>query len=150
MVIYQGQVFPRTHTRVLDGGLRVSDSGMLLPKVIAMAPAWIRRSCLSPRSPARTRCRGCTSHLGTGSKSSATTNAAVGVVGEISPEVHWISELILHPRITYQERSSATAAAQAKLHELAHKQCFIANTDSTGVTLSAPSSSPSVLDSARP
>jgi organic hydroperoxide reductase OsmC/OhrA len=60
---------------------------------------------------------------------------AVGVLGEISPEVHWISEVILNPRITYNEGSSATAAAQAKLHELAREQCFIANSIKTKVTV---------------
>jgi organic hydroperoxide reductase OsmC/OhrA len=62
-------------------------------------------------------------------------DTAVSVLGEISPEVHWISEVILNPRITYNEGSSATAAAQAKLHELAHEQCFIANSIKTKVTV---------------
>jgi organic hydroperoxide reductase OsmC/OhrA len=62
-------------------------------------------------------------------------DAAVGVVEEISAQVHWISEVILNPRITYNERSSATAAAQAKMHELAHENCFIANSIKTKVTV---------------
>jgi organic hydroperoxide reductase OsmC/OhrA len=53
-------------------------------------------------------------------------DTAVGVLSELSPQEYWISEVILNPRITYNERSRATAAAEAKLHELAHEQCFIA------------------------
>jgi organic hydroperoxide reductase OsmC/OhrA len=48
-----------------------------------------------------------------------------------------ISEVILNPRITYNERSSATPAAQAKMHELAREQCFIANSIKTKVTVLA-------------
>lgn len=62
-------------------------------------------------------------------------DTAVGVLSESSPQVYWISEVILHPRITYNERSRATAAAEAKLHELAHEQCFIAQSIKTKVTV---------------
>lgn len=61
----------------------------------------------------------------------------MGVLGELSPQVYWISEVILHPRITYNERSSATAAVEAKLHELAHEQCFIAQSIKTRVRIHA-------------
>src|SRR5688572_3622263 len=131
--------YSREHTCVLDGGvkLRVSDSWMLLPEgyrggarvdpekmfVATIASAhmlsWLHIA------------------FGYGIEVESYHDAAVGVVGEISPEVHWISEVILNPRITYQERSSATAAAQAKLHELAHEQCFIANSIKTKVTVLA-------------
>jgi organic hydroperoxide reductase OsmC/OhrA len=64
-------------------------------------------------------------------------DTVVGMLSESSPQVYWISEVILHPRITYNERSNATATAEAKLHELAHEQCFIAQSIKTKVTIRA-------------
>lgn len=64
-------------------------------------------------------------------------DTAVGVLSERSPQEYWISEVILNPRITYNERSRATAAAEVKLHELAHEQCFIAQSIKTKVTIHA-------------
>jgi organic hydroperoxide reductase OsmC/OhrA len=54
---------------------------------------------------------------------------------ELGEGVYWVSEIILHPKITYSERSSATPAAEARLHELAHEQCFIASSIKTKVTV---------------
>ena len=58
-----------------------------------------------------------------------------GILTELSDEVYWVSEVILHPRITYNERSSASATAETRLHELAHEQCFIANSIKTKVSV---------------
>jgi hypothetical protein len=52
---------------------------------------------------------------------------AHGMFTEISDGVHWISEVILYARITYGPKSTATPAAEARLHELAQGQCFIAD-----------------------
>jgi organic hydroperoxide reductase OsmC/OhrA len=64
-------------------------------------------------------------------------DTAVGVLSELSPQVYWISEVILHPRITYNKRSRATVVAEVKLHERAHEQCFIAQSIKTKVTIHA-------------
>lgn len=60
---------------------------------------------------------------------------AHGILSEIEEGVYWVSEVILHPRIAYDERSSATPAAEARLHELAQEQCFIARSIKTKVTV---------------
>lgn len=129
--------YSREHLCVLEGGvrLRVTDSWMLLPEgyrdgarvdpekmfVASIASAhmlsWLHLA------------------FSYGIEVESYHDTAVGVLGEVSPEVHWISEVILNPRIVCNERSSATAAAQAKLHELAHAQCFIANSIKTKVTV---------------
>ena len=52
-------------------------------------------------------------------------DSAHGTMSELKDGVYWVSEVILHPKITYVPRRSATAAAEARLHEMAHDQCFI-------------------------
>jgi hypothetical protein len=49
-----------------------------------------------------------------------------GVMSELSPDVYWVSEVILAPKITYYDKSTATASAEPRLHELAQEHCFIA------------------------
>jgi organic hydroperoxide reductase OsmC/OhrA len=97
--------YSREHTCALEGGmkLRVSDALMLLPEgyrdgarvdpekmfVATIASAhmlsWLHIA------------------FSYGIEVESYHDAAVGVVGEISPEVYWISEVILNPRITYKE-----------------------------------------------
>lgn len=60
---------------------------------------------------------------------------AHGVLSEIEEGVYWVSEVILHPRIVYDERSSATPAAEARIHELAQEQSFLARSIKTEVTV---------------
>jgi hypothetical protein len=45
--------------------------------------------------------------------------------------------VILHPKITYGPRRSATAAAEERLHEMAHEQSFIEQSIKTKVTVHA-------------
>jgi organic hydroperoxide reductase OsmC/OhrA len=73
--------------------------------------------------------------FGMGSEVLAYSDEAHGVMTELGEGGYWVSEIILHPRITYSQRSSATPAAEARLHELAHEQCFIANSIKTKVTV---------------
>jgi organic hydroperoxide reductase OsmC/OhrA len=60
---------------------------------------------------------------------------AHGILRETSDGVYCVSEIILHPKITYGPKRTATPAAEARLHELAHAQCFIANSIKTRVTV---------------
>ena len=73
--------------------------------------------------------------FGLGSEVLSYSDEAHGIMTELSEGVYWVSEVLLHPKITYSERSSATPAAEARLHELAHEQCFIANSIKTKVTV---------------
>jgi organic hydroperoxide reductase OsmC/OhrA len=59
---------------------------------------------------------------------------ATGVMSKDAQGRLWISTVTLRPRITYGARA-ATAAEEARLHELAHDQCFIANSIKTRVTV---------------
>ena len=57
---------------------------------------------------------------------------ATGVMSKDAQGRLWISTITLQPLITYGARG-ATAAAEGRLHELAHEQCFLANSIKTRV-----------------
>lgn len=129
--------YSREHTWLLEGGvkLRVSDSSFLLPQGYRdSARVDPEKTFVATIASAHMLCF---LHLafGMGVEVESYHDEAVGVMSELSPDVHWISEVILNPRITYDERSSATATAEARLHELAHEHCFIANSIKTKVTV---------------
>lgn len=46
------------------------------------------------------------------------TEKASGILSELGSDIHWVSEVILNPRITYNEAPRATASAEARLHKL--------------------------------
>ncbi len=73
--------------------------------------------------------------FGMGSEVLSYSDEAHGIMVELGEGIYWVSEVLLHPKITYSERSRATPAAEARLHELAHEQCFIANSIKTKVTV---------------
>jgi len=47
----------------------------------------------------------------------------------------WVSLITLHPRITHNGGKLPTPADEDRLHQLAHEQCFIANSIKTEVTV---------------
>ncbi len=61
-------------------------------------------------------------------------DAAEGVLTALSEGMHWVSEVILNPKITFTARQQVMPGALARIHELAHEQCFIANSIKTKVT----------------
>lgn len=129
--------YSREHTWLLDGGvkLRVSDSSFLLPEGYRDGAGIDPEKTFVATIASAHMLSWLHIAFGYGIEVESYRDAAVGVMGEVSPQVYWISEVMLNPRITYHERSSATAAAEAKLHELAHEQCFIANSIKTKVTV---------------
>jgi organic hydroperoxide reductase OsmC/OhrA len=132
--------YSREHAWVLDGGvkLRVSDSRSMLPD------GYKDNVGVDPEKTFVATIAGAHMlsflHLafGMGVEVETYHDAAMGILSELSEEMYWVSEVILNPRITYHERSSASATAEARLHELAHEQCFIANSIKTTVTVLAP------------
>lgn len=47
--------------------------------------------------------------------------------------VPWVSSVILSPRIVYSGTNLPTQETEEHLHQLAHEQCFIANSIKTEV-----------------
>jgi organic hydroperoxide reductase OsmC/OhrA len=62
-------------------------------------------------------------------------DAAHGLLAEISEGEYWVSEVILSPTITFAAPQEAMPSALARIHELAHEQCFIARSIKTRVTV---------------
>ena len=63
---------------------------------------------------------------------------AAGVLTELSDGVYWVSEVILSPIITFAASQEVMPSALSRIHELAHGQCFIANSIKTKVTVRSP------------
>jgi organic hydroperoxide reductase OsmC/OhrA len=60
---------------------------------------------------------------------------ATGVVTKGETGAMWVSAVTLHPKITYSGEKLPTPADEERLHEMAHKQCFIANSVKSEVTV---------------
>jgi organic hydroperoxide reductase OsmC/OhrA len=63
---------------------------------------------------------------------------ASGVLTEISEGVYWVSEVMLKPTITFAASQEVMPNAITRIHELAHEECFIANSIKTKVTVRGP------------
>jgi organic hydroperoxide reductase OsmC/OhrA len=60
---------------------------------------------------------------------------AEGVINQLPQGRSWVSEVILHPRVTLSAGQQVTAAQIAHFHELARRDCFIASSVKTKVTV---------------
>jgi organic hydroperoxide reductase OsmC/OhrA len=60
---------------------------------------------------------------------------AEGVLAKLSGEQSWISEIILKPRVTFNARQQVEPSAITHFHEMAHRDCFIAQSIKTKVTI---------------
>jgi len=60
---------------------------------------------------------------------------AVGVLRKNERGAIWVAAVTLHPRIGYGGDTHPTAADEHRMHELAHEQCFIANSVKTEITV---------------
>jgi organic hydroperoxide reductase OsmC/OhrA len=62
-------------------------------------------------------------------------DAAVGVMTKNERGVPWVSAVTLNPRIVYGGARRPSRDDEARLHHLAHEQCFIANSVRTHITV---------------
>jgi organic hydroperoxide reductase OsmC/OhrA len=62
---------------------------------------------------------------------------AVGVMRKSERGAIWVSAVTLSPRIVYGGDRRPSAEDEARLHHLAHEQCFIANSVKTEITVKA-------------
>jgi organic hydroperoxide reductase OsmC/OhrA len=61
---------------------------------------------------------------------------AVGLMSNNERGVPWVSSVALNPKIVYGGGKSPSAEELARLHHLAHEQCFIANSVKTEIVVS--------------
>ena len=132
--------YSRDHTWLLAGGvkLRVSDTEAMVPEAyrdgVQLDPEKMFVATIASAHMLSWL------HLtfAMGAEVESYQDEAAGVLSEMGSDLHWVSEVILNPQITYNERSRATATAEARLHELAHEHCFIANSVKTKMTVKPP------------
>ena len=60
---------------------------------------------------------------------------AAGVLRKNERGAVWVAAVTLRPRIAYGGEKRPTAADVDRLHQLAHEQCFIANSVKTEITV---------------
>jgi organic hydroperoxide reductase OsmC/OhrA len=65
-------------------------------------------------------------------------DTAEGVVTVLPDGRCWVSEVIPKPRITFKSQQQVAASAIAHFHELAQRDCFIAQSIKTKVTVRIP------------
>ena len=60
---------------------------------------------------------------------------AVGLMSRNEQGVLWVSSVVLTPRIEYRDNKRPSRDDEARLHHAAHRECFIANSVKTEVTV---------------
>jgi organic hydroperoxide reductase OsmC/OhrA len=60
---------------------------------------------------------------------------AIGRVSKSEEGFHWVSEIVLRPRVTFGSEKQPNQAQLERLHHRAHKGCFIANSIKSKVVI---------------
>ncbi|HEV2455175.1 MAG TPA: OsmC family protein [Verrucomicrobiae bacterium] len=129
--------YSREHTWTFDGGVTVPASSS--PAVVP-AP-FSNPACVDPEEAFVASLSSC--HMLTflflaqkqGFQVDAYEDDAVGIVARGESGAMWVSTVTLNPKITFSGAKLPSSTEEEKLHEMAHKQCFIANSVKTEVTV---------------
>ncbi len=129
--------YSREHTWTFDGGVRVPASSS--PSVVPVP--WSNPANVDPEEAFIASLSSC--HMLTwlylaakaGYEIESYRDEAVGVLTKNEQGVPWVSAVTLHPIIVYAGDKRPDAAEDARLHHLAHEQCFIANSVKTVITV---------------
>jgi len=128
--------YSREHTWTFDGGVTVPASSS--PTVVPVP--WSNPANVDPEEAFVASLSCC--HMLTwlflagraGYDVESYRDEAVGVMTKNEQGVPWVSAVTLNPVIVYAGRQP-DAAENARLHQLAHEQCYIANSVKTVVTV---------------
>ena len=129
--------YSREHTWTFDGGLTVAAS----PSPVVVPVPWSNPANVDPEEAFVASISSC--HMLTwlflasraGFEVQSYRDEAVGVMTKNEKGVPWVSAVTLHPVIVFAGDKRPDAAEDARLHHLAHEQCFIANSIKTVVTV---------------
>lgn len=122
----------------LAGGakLKASDSPALLPKGFADRAAINPENMLVAAVSSAHMLSWLNVAFGMGIEGVSYLDRAHGVLSEVNrPGEIWVSEVILHPRITFDSDFEVSAEVVARVHELAHEHCFIARSIKAKITV---------------
>lgn len=131
--------YSREHTWSFDGGLTVAAS----PSPAIVPAPWSNAALVDPEEAFVASIASC--HMlwwlslaaRHGYDVEAYRDAAVGVMTRNDLGKLWVGRVTLHPSIRYGQRA-ASRDEEARLHELAHAECFIANSVRTEVVVQSP------------
>ena len=129
--------YSRKHTWTFDGGVTVPAS----PSPAAVPAPWSNPANVDPEEAFVASIASC--HMLTflwvasrqGFEVERYDDDAVGVMTKNDKRVPWVSAVTLNPRIVYAGEKRPTREEEAKLHHLAHEQCFIASSVKTEITV---------------
>ncbi len=128
--------YTREHTWTFDGGVSVPAS----PSPAAVPAPWSNPAHVDPEEAFVASIASC--HMLTflwvasrqGFEVERYDDEAIGVMTKNEQRVPWVSAVTLNPRIVYGGQRPSRED-EAKLHHLAHEQCFIANSVKTAITV---------------
>lgn len=129
--------YSREHTWTFDGGVIVPASSS--PSVVPVP--FSNPSCVDPEEAFIASLSSC--HMlvylflaqRQGFQVDSYEDEVTGVVTKGETGAMWVSKVTLHPKITYSGEKLPSPTDEEHLHEMAHKQCFIANSVKTEVTV---------------
>lgn len=127
--------YSREHTWRFDGGVTVPAS----PSPSVVPAPWSNPACVDPEEAFVASISSC--HMLTyiylasraGFQVDRYLDEAVGVMTKNERGAPWVSLVTLRPQIIYSGDKLPAPADEARLHHLAHEQCFIANSIKTEV-----------------
>ncbi len=136
--------YSRAHAWRFDGGVEVPASA----SPAAVAAPWCDPTAVDPEEAYVASIASC--HMlwwlalaaKEGFDVTSYRDEAVGAMTPDEGGVPWVSTVVLHPQIRYGARS-AGPTDEARLHELAHARCFIANSVKTQISVAAGGPAPS-------
>ncbi len=132
--------YSREHTWTFDGGQTIPAS----PSPAVVPKPWSNPAHVDPEEAFVASVASChmLTYLWVASKQgfhiTAYTDAAVGTMTKNEKGVMWLSQITLHPKITYTGDNRPTPEQETNLHHQAHDQCFIANSVKTEITVAPP------------
>jgi organic hydroperoxide reductase OsmC/OhrA len=132
--------FSREHTWAFDGGVVVPAS----PSPTVVPRPYANPAAVDPEEAFVASVSSC--HMLTflhvasrgGFQVERYRDEAVGVLTKNERGVPWVSSITLHPQIAYGGDRRPSPVDEARLHHLAHEQCFIANSVKTEVVVKEP------------
>jgi len=129
--------YSREHTWTFDGGVTVPASSS--PAVVPVP--YSNTACVDPEEAFVASLSSC--HMLTflflaqrqGFQIDSYEDEAIGVVAKNETGSMWVSSVTLNPKIVFSGDKLPASADLERLHEMAHKQCFIANSVKTEVVV---------------
>lgn len=121
--------YSREHTWSFDGGISFAAS----PSPHVVPAPWSVAAAVDPEEALVAATASChmLTFLWLASKRGwvveSYTDEASGIMTKNLQRIPWVSEITLHPKITWGSGITCSQAEVEELHHLAHEQCFIAN-----------------------